>query len=257
MNISYISDLHLDFHVHFIPSQEKMKKRTEDFVEKLVETDRGSREVLCIAGDLSHFNVQSEWAVRKFADYYEKVVIVVGNHDYYLVSNNQQRKYDGNSTNRVVELSDKIASISNVHLLHDENVVSYKGVSFGGCSLWYPLESFEQRNFFYNSSNDSRLIKGFNIESEHDVDQEKYSKLLDQEIDVMITHFPVINIDSHFKYNSTACYLTPVKDIKAKAWIFGHSHEQKVYKKPYCNFYMNAIGYPDEKLELSIKSFKL
>lgn len=260
MRISYLSDMHLDFWIPFVLSQEKWRKRTEEFVEKLIATDLDKHEVLAIAGDISHFNSQSLWALETFSDYYEQVFFTYGNHDMYLVSKNQSNKYKNHSKNRVNELYANIAdnpNFNNVHPLFTDKTFTYKGVTFGGNPLWYPLETFEQQVFFNSVSNDSKLIKGLNISGEHHINQVQYESLLAKNVDVMISHFPVINIDSHLKYNSTACYLTHVKDIQAKHWIFGHSHEQKVYEKPYCTFYMNAIGYPDEKLELSVKSFTI
>lgn len=257
MKVSYVSDLHLDFHIAFNMNQIKWEQRTKEFINNLIETDEGDKEVAIIAGDLSHFNKQSYWALEVFAEHYEKVYFVLGNHDYYLVSKNQESKYNKSSVHRVLELLDMIESIANVTALQSGALEEYKGVKFAGCSMWYPLETFEQKNFFHNVSNDSNLIRGFDVQRQHHVDQQRYELILKEEVDVMISHFPVINIDSHFKYNSTTCYLTPVKDIKARAWIMGHSHEQKVYEKPYCTFYMNALGYKEEKLPITLKSFNI
>lgn len=255
MKISYISDLHLDFHAQFSKNQIKWKQRTEEFVSKLIDTDEGERDVLVIAGDLSHFNSQSIWALKQFSNHYNRIFITYGNHDMYLVSNSQASKYKHNSKNRVDELLKLSIGVMNVFPMFFGSSVEYKDVAFGGCPMWYPLETVEQKMFFNNISNDSKLIKGFNIEEGYHTNQRQYKSLLSNNVDIMISHFPVINIDSHFKYNSTACYLTPVKDIQASHWIMGHSHEQQVYEKPYCTFYMNAIGYPSESLNLSIKSF--
>lgn len=255
MKISYVSDIHLDFWVKFTSNQIKFKQRTEEFILKLIGTDTRPYEVLVIAGDMGHFNMQSLWALEVFSQYYEQVCFTYGNHDKYLISNNQANKYNNHSENRIKELYSESIKLRNVHPLFYGETFTYKGVKFGGCPMWYPLETPEQKMFFYNVSNDSKLIKGSNVELLHARDQEYYEELLEEKVDVMISHFPVINIDSHFKYNSTACYLTPVRDINAKAWIFGHSHEQKVYEKFYCTFYMNAIGYPSEKLKLGIDNF--
>lgn len=257
MKVSYLSDLHLDFHVPFHKSQLKWQSRTEEFIHRLIVTDEGNKEVLVIAGDLSHFNRQSIWALETLARVYQQVFFTYGNHDLYLVSKNQENKYKGVSMNRTRELHELASQIENVTPLFEGEIVDYKGVIFSGLPLWYPVETPEQKVFFANVSNDSRLIKRFKPNTLHSFHQSKYMQTLEQAVDVMITHFPVINIDTHFKYNSTACYLTPVLDIQAKHWVFGHSHEQKVYEKPYCNFYMNAIGYPEEKLDISIQSFEV
>ena len=257
MKISYISDLHLDFWVQFTKNQIKWEQRTKEFISKLIDTDEGERDVLVIAGDLGHFNKQSIWAIDTFAKHYNHVVVTYGNHDLYLISNNQASKYLNHSKNRLNELHVMLLSIPNVRPLFTDKTFTYKGVTFGGNPMWYPLETIDQQMFFNNISNDSKLIKGFNVKEAHHQSIEEYESLLTKSIDVMVSHIPVINIDSHFKYNSTACYLTQPKDIQVKHWIMGHSHEQKVYEKPYCKFYMNAIGYPEEKLSLSIKHFIL
>lgn len=255
MKISYISDLHLDFWCQFNTNQIKWKQRTEEFILKLIETDEGERDILVIAGDVSHFNTQSLWALSTFSQYYNQVFLTFGNHDMYLISKNQEDKYNGHSQHRINELYMKSIELRNVHPLFTDATFTYKGVTFGGNPMWYPLETIEQQMFFNNVSNDSKYIKGFNIKEQHHQSMKDYESLLTKNVDVMISHIPVINIDSHFRYNSTACYLTPVKDIQVSHWIMAHSHEQKVYEKPYCTFYMNAVGYPSESLDLSIKSF--
>jgi DNA repair exonuclease SbcCD nuclease subunit len=257
MKVSYISDIHLDFWSKFHMSQEKWEKRTKEFINKLIETDESEREVLVIAGDLSHFNCQSMWALGEFSNAYEQVVFTYGNHDMYFVSKNQASTYKNNSWNRIKELREESIKLKNVHPLFEGETLTHKEVKFGGAPMWYPLKTLDQQMFFNNISNDSNLIKGVDVSKLNIVDKMQYSLLLKENLDVMISHFPVINIDSHFKYNSTACYLTPVSDINVEHWVFGHSHEQKVYEKPYCNFYMNALGYPDEKLELKIRHFEV
>lgn len=251
----------MDFWIPFIPNQLKWEHRTKLFISSLIESsDPDDRDVAAIAGDISHFNIQTLWVISTFAKYYNKVLLVMGNHDFYLVSNNQANKYKNNSLNRVKEIEAELLShprFNNVHLLKDDKVVTYKGVKFAGLTMWYPLQTVEQQIFFQNVSNDSVYIKGVDINELHRKDQENYEKLLTKDVDVMLSHIPVINIDSHYKFNSTACYLTPLNGLNVKHWVFGHSHEQKVYEKPYCNFYMNAIGYPVEQLELSIKSFSI
>lgn len=257
IKVSYVSDLHLDFHVPFNKNQNKFKRSTIEFIRLLSDTDE-EKEVLVIAGDISHFNLQSYWAVEEFSKNYKKVLICYGNHDYYLISKSQSNKYSTNSQNRVDELTEMLKQLGNVHIFTKGNTTfRHKDILFGGLTMWYPLGTSEQKMFFHNVSNDSQLIKGVNIEEMHKEDIKEYERLLKQDVDVMISHVPVINIDSHFKYNSTACYLTRVKDINAKHWIMAHSHEQRTYKKPYCSFHMNAIGYPEEKLGLKIKFFTI
>ena len=262
MKVSYVSDIHGDFHSPFHKSQEKWEKHTKEFINKLIETDEGDKEVLIIAGDISHFNRQTIWILESFAEHYNKIFMIYGNHCMYLVSKNQESKYKNNSMNRIIELKNMIESspsLTNVFFFTGQEAPQiYKGVRFYGNPLWYPLETIHQKMFFSNISNDSNLIKGVNIQELHEQNINHYNYWIEQTgWDVVFSHFPVINIDSHEKYNSTACYLTRVKDMTGQAHIFGHSHEQKVYEKPYGTFYMNAIGYPEEQLEMKIRHFEV
>ena len=252
VTVDYISDLHLDFWIPFNPSQEKWESRTKGYIEKLILGSKAG-EILCLAGDISHFNQQSYWALETFSKYYDLVYMVFGNHDYYLVSRNQSSKYKGNSMNRITELKEKCGHLDNIVF---DGVIEYKDKTFCGITMWYPLTTLEQNNFFHSVSNDSVLIQGSNVSMLHCNDIKEYYNLPD--IDVLITHVPIIHIDSHQKYKSTACYYTPVDELKAEYVIMGHSHERKIYSKPYGKFYMNAIGYPGEFKELpTIKNFEV
>ncbi|MGG0667897.1 metallophosphoesterase [Lederbergia citrisecunda] len=257
MKVSYISDLHLDFHAPFHKNQIKWQRRTRNFILNLIETDI-DREVIVIAGDISHFNMQSIWALEVFSDYYEQVFLTDGNHDNYLISKSQSNKYNNNHHNRVFELIDLTSKMKNVKFLGSFIEYEFKGKTFAGSNFWYPLENTNQQMFFHNISNDSKLISGADHESIHEqhlFEMERYECL--GWVDVIVTHVPPISINSHYKYNSTVCYLAPVKELKANRYIFGHCHEQSVYEKAGSKFYINAVGYPDEKLELSIKSFTI
>lgn len=250
MKISYISDLHLDFYVGL---KKKLEQKTVDFLTTLLPEEKG--EVLVIAGDISHYNKQSFLALQFFSTIFEQVIFVLGNHDYYLISGNQQKKYHRKSREREVELYNMISQLPNVKLLTHFERFQYKDVSFAGATNWYALANFKEQQFFKVSSNDSVLIKAMDIQAINRLEMSAYQNL--QEVDVLITHVPPITIDTHRYRNSTACYLNELPDINARVCIFGHCHEQKMYEKAGIRFYINALGYPDEKLERKIQSFEL
>lgn len=260
MKISYISDLHLDFWIPFIPSQDKWESRTKDFIRKLIETDKGEREVLCLGGDYSHFNNQTKWMLQEFSKVYERVFLIFGNHDFYLISKNQENKYKNHSFNRIKEIDDfAIWSLHNVVPLIEGRVIEYKGIRFGGDTMWYPLKTTEQKVFFNNISNDSKLIKGFNIELEHLNSISNYETMMYDRggIDIMLSHVPLCYIKSHSHYNSTSCYYTPVPEIP-KYVIQAHSHEREIYTKDESLLYMNCMGYPEDDLGVpTILSFNI
>lgn len=250
MKIDYISDLHLDFH---IPSKGKWQSKLYTFLTDLLPKEKG--DVLIIAGDLSHYNVQSFLLLEFFSDIYKQVFFVLGNHDYYLVSGRQEKKYHRKSIEREIELTHMISVLPNVKLLSLFEPFVYEGVTFAGSTSWYGLETIEEQLFFKTVSNDSVLIKGIDISLMHKKEMEAYEKF--QQVDVLITHVPPIMIDSHFQYGSSSCYLNELPDIFAKVCIFGHCHTQEVFEKAGIIFCANALGYPDQKLPQAIQSIYL
>lgn len=250
MNIDYVSDLHLDFYIEPEGNQQNYTAKTCGFLQQLLPVMPA--EVLVIAGDLSHFNQQSYDTLQFFSEHYKQVFFVFGNHDYYLISKKQRRKYHETSHEREIELIELVASLPNVQVLRDFEVHTYKGVRFAGSTSWYPLETFEQQMYFKQASNDSALIYELNIGELHQQEMKKYEQM--PEVDVLVTHVPPILLDSHRKYGSSACYVNELKDIKASLCIFGHCHEQHVYEKAGISFAINALGYPKEELVKAIRT---
>lgn len=268
MKVSYISDLHLDFWVKWVPNQTKWEQRTREFVLKLVGTDTSKKEVLALGGDYSHYNSQTMWMLDEFSKAYEQVLLTFGNHDHYLVSNNQVRKYTGMykhihrnqaSLARVMELDGMILNqFSNVLPLWKGRTWVHEGVKFGGDTMWYPLNTIEQEVFYYGTSNDSRLIYGRNPKYDNMISLSDYRDMVEEEkIDVMISHVPLIHTNYHSEYKSISCYYTPV-DMLPPYVIQGHTHEVSIYEKDETMVYMNCLGYPEEFMESpSILNFEV
>lgn len=177
---------------------------------------------------------------------------VFGNHDYYLVSKKQSKKYHERSLAREEELLRMIKELSNVKALRQFEKTYYKGMCFAGATSRSPLDDLLDYQYFKTIANDSRLIIGLNIAKLHHQEKAAYDRM--GEVDVLVTHVPPLVIDSHKKYGTHACYLNELKMINAKVCIFGHCHEQKVNEKSGIIFAINALGYPDEHLVKKIKS---
>lgn len=242
MQVDYISDLHLDFYIKHSGNYKKWEFKTHEFLKSLLPNKLGN--ILVIAGDLSHYNIQSYWTVEYFSKIYEHVFVVYGNHDYYLISNGQRKKYKNDSVNRVAELSNMLTELDNVTVLEDFEVREYNGYKIAGSTSWYPLTEFKDYDFFKTYSNDSNLISKLDIQHENFRELEKYNAM--EDVDILVTHIPPIMIDSHHIYGGTSCYLNELKNIKAKYHVFGHCHEQAVYNKAGIKFSINALGYPNE-----------
>lgn len=138
-------------------------------------------------------------------------------------------------------------------MLQQYETVEYQGILFAGATNWYGLKTKAEQTFFDMQSNDSKLIKRYSIQEQHALETTMYEKL--HKVDVLVTHIPPIFINSHFVNNSTACYLNQLHSIKAKHHVFGHCHEQEIYEQQGAHYYINSLGYPDEKLNQKIRVF--
>lgn len=248
MNIGYISDLHLDF---YVSSSGNWQQNCQRLLQQLLPEEQA--DVLVIAGDLSHHNAQSTFALQFFATHFRQVLYVTGNHDYYIVSKNQLMHYNKQSRNRELELQQLISTLPNVKQLQRYDVFTFDGITFAGATNWYGLKHASEQAFFTQYSNDSRLIHHLPIRELHDAEMTAYEQL--QPVDIIVTHVPPIHVQSHLEHGSTDCYLNKLHDVKAKHYIFGHCHEQHIYEEELATYYINALGYPDEKLRQSIQLF--
>lgn len=257
MLVDYLSDVHLSHYAPFRHNQEKWKRATKEWAKKLYKNKKS--EVLIIAGDMSEWNQQSLWFLEESSTHYERVYFVVGNHDYYLLSKNQRKKY-GNSIKKVEELLVDAATIKNVIALH-KTVDTYKGVTFAGHSMWYDLPKDEDVAWHRANSNDSRFVFGENpyeevYQSLYEESLEWYEGLEGEKIDVFVSHFPPF--DPPFsKYSHNANYVAQLPFLIGRHFINGHQHLVGEFERFGVNFHMNAIGYPEEKHSLSVKTFKL
>lgn len=264
MKVDYISDLHINHYILFKNNQIKWEKRTKEWARRLFETKNG--EILVIAGDFSEWNRQTIWFLEEAGAIYEQVFFVTGNHDYYLLSKSRKRKYRS-SKNRQLSLIESAKRIQNVQPLCRE-VINYKGRIIAGDSLWYLPKTESEWSFFFNFSSDSDFIyipEACSLENNSKKDEIRYlyeeamswyNTLDGRHIDLMISHIPPIHppISS---YPRNACYDCSVPFLASEQWICGHQHLQGSFKITGTNFWMNAIGYPNERNKLELKTIEI
>lgn len=248
MQIDYISDLHLDFHISV--KSPLWRVEMSKFLSKLLPEQKG--DILIIAGDLSHHNEQSYGILTSFSAIYDQVLFVLGNHDYYLLPGESVSQ---NSQQRENDLLEFVKDAPNVHCLSYFETFNYRNVTFAGATSWYPLQTEQEKRVFYHSMNDSKLIRNFDIAATHKLEMQAFAEL--EPVDVLITHVPPIRIHSHDFWGSTDCFLNSLPSTAAKIFIFGHCHEQRVYEKDDAIYCINALGYPSEGLAQKIRSIKV
>lgn len=264
MNISYINDLHIDHWVKWNPSQEKYKVRVQKFVQDLIdESNIQNKEVMIIAGDISHFNFINKWVLEVFNEQFKKTFIVSGNHDYYLISKNQKRKYENSSIYRAKEMSEIVKELNNVvyfHSVYGTGAFSYKGKVFAGATMTSLPETEEEKSFYQNIMNDSKYITS-SPESYNSFDMTVYNYLKELNIDVFISHYPLVRTYSHNKHlndGSLGSYLCRVDEMIAPINFFGHVHEEdQLYEVVGTKHFTNALGYPMEKLASIIRQVEI
>lgn len=264
MNISYINDLHIDHWVKWNPSQEKYKVRVQKFIQDLIDRSNiENKEVMIIAGDISHFNFINKWVLEVFSEQFEKTFVVSGNHDYYLLSKNQRKKYNNMSTDRAKELSEMIEGLVNVtyfHSAHGDEIEEFKGKIFAGATMTSLPKTDEEKSFYQNIMNDSKYITS-SPELYNSFDMTVYKYLKDLNIDVFISHYPLVRTYSHNKHlndGSLGSYLCRVDEHIAPINFFGHVHEEdQSYEVLETKHYTNALGYPMEKLGSIIRQIEI
>ena len=177
MKVHYISDTHFDFHISEILNQKNKVKlvNTIDYIFNITEDTDYTEDVAIIGGDISHSEWQIEQAFKYLSTKFAKLIVVLGNHDYYLVSSKKCNKYGNNSHNRAKKIKE-LAKIYGVTLL-DREVYSFNGKTFAGATMWYPLQSVSEKVYFHRFSNDSKLIKGVVIAEESFYDRHFFNQL--------------------------------------------------------------------------------
>lgn len=253
MKVDYVSDLHFNHWMYWSQNHIKWEKNTRELVNRLLRNKTG--EILVLAGDFSEWNCQTVWILDECSKYYERVYFTYGNHDLYLISKSQKKKYD-DSMGRLYELVDKVKYLENVVPLI-KTVDEYKGKVIAGDVMWYLPKTIADWDFFMNCSNDSNYIstKGYSVKDTvrkmWKESMDWYDTLEDIKIDLFVSHVPPVhNPESNYGQNSV--YMVEVPFLAAENWICGHDHSQSVFEKAGTKFYMNCIGYPSEHKKVSV-----
>ncbi|MGN7358531.1 metallophosphoesterase family protein [Paenibacillus sp. SAF-054] len=262
-----ISDIHLDFWVENSSNHLKQDKKLDRFITDILPSELSN--TLVIAGDLGHYNIQNHKFLVKLKKLYKYIVLVPGNHDYYLITKSLKNKYKNNSIKRSIEMKLMAEELTGVYFL-DGVQIELDNVIYGGCGMWYDFEyGLQVLNMDWNqiydnwksTSNDSLLIEG-KPRLVKDMFQEEKSKLLKvlTSTDVIVTHVSPdwSAIANNYKGDlSNSYYYFDGKeffnDINGRIWCSGHIHRRMDYMNYGCRFINAALGYPDENMNLPKK----
>ncbi|WP_317967786.1 metallophosphoesterase [Paenibacillus sp. CCS19] len=268
-----ISDLHLDFWVN----SNNIQSQIDLFVDSLIPTDHPTNpsKVLVIAGDLGHKNSQNELLLKSFKRYYRSVLIVFGNHDYYLTSSSTRWRSNYRSANRINKMKQLATQIESIYIL-DGSTVTIDGITYGGAGMWHDFSFGVAMGFsepylleiWQRSMNDANLILPrftlSTLQYHFNKELEKLESIFDQS-QVIVTHvspdasnMPTRNLNdpvSTFYYFDGFHLLSRAK---GKVWCYGHTHTHAdYYHQEGCRLVNNALGYPDEKTGAKIRTIQL
>jgi len=216
MKLRILSDLHLEFHDYNITYN--------------------SEDVLILAGDISPY---PQDVMRIITNYLlqndtVKVILVLGNHDYYYQD---------------IEKTDKIYqsfNIDRVHILQNSCVV-INGIRFCGTTLWTELSKPVV-------TNDFKCIKDMTLEkwnSMYSRNVEYIKSVLEQSEEPVIVvthHLPSYKsiLEKYRKYIDMSPVFASHLDelvVKCKLWIHGHTHSTIDYKIENTRVVCNPRGY--------------
>ncbi len=270
MKIDITSDLHFDMWVKITHPEYQQEKQFNILFEKIIPENHS--EILCIAGDLGHYNQQNEFALTILKKWYKHILFVHGNHDLYLVSETQSRMYHHNSFERLNEMKELANKIEGVHFL-EGNIVEIEGKKFCGTGLWYDfqygvknygLTIQDLSKYWQQYMTDSRLIEVISLDSETEsgmIDNISYFKSeleklkkVYQQSDVILTHVGPdwSMIKEHHKNAGTSFFYFDGEELLqncyGKTWLYGHTHDPVSYDKYGCKLICNPLGYPHENI---------
>lgn len=260
-NFDLISDTHIDFYLKPTDNDEKLNTKMDEFIQRLLPEN--PQKVLVIAGDLGHYERQNKLFIQKLKEFYKHIILVSGNHDYYLETQSIKNKYKRNSLNRIKEMKKFSSEIGNVHYL-DGEIIEIDGVKYGGVGMWYDFSYGEKvlgackENIYllwWNAMNDWECISSLNIETSLEKFKEEKQKLnqIIDESDIIITHVGPDWSKTTYKYQddlTTSFYVFDGREffnrINGKVWAYGHTHENADYDAYGCRFVNAALGYRSE-----------
>lgn len=266
-NIDYISDLHIDHHVHDASNYSKVKNFISTYVLPLDFTTK--RPVLVLAGDIFDKSTSASAVFKAFKEFYDEVIYVYGNHECYV--------YDKTmfSTEEKLGYIRESANANGIHML-EGTTITLNGVSFGGSSAWYDFsygynygkDFGSMYTLWRNYMSDGHMVADYMLapmaysSSRVNVldferflgDRMQQVRNIPENTDVVITHVaPSVpsTLPDEYKNETTGFYFfdgeKEIERINPKLWIFGHTHNVYNYKVNDTTLLCNPFGYQGER----------
>lgn len=229
MHVQILSDLHLEF---------LSPKR----IKNLLASIKPVGTVLVLAGDIGT-PAQYHQVLETVAPLFEKIFVVLGNHEYY-------KQKDMMSVHQTIQsICDQWHNVSFLSSSYEH----YHNYRWIGTTLWSKIDTP-----LYHT-NDTRLIKGMDIAIYNQLYQESVDFLTEtletSDPCIVITHYLPSEQLIHEKYKSdpyNQWFASSLDDLIEKhthhlpLWIYGHTHDpsDKILFKT--RMVCNPFGYENE-----------
>lgn len=240
LKVDVISDLHLDFYKSIFENNEEFLNR---FIESKINIE-GNKDLLIVAGDISHSNSLSLSFLKKLSNIWSYVLVIPGNHDWYL----QKKEED-----RYGQLVENANSIENIVFLMDKvEIFEYKGVKIAGTFMAYNLNSLKDYSLWKSILNDSKFLSREFINKRNEKDVNYYNRVIN-EVDIFVSHIPILNLDG-LDTVANLFLNVDVNAVKDVLYISGHTHRQKnsvTHFSEGCHGLNVSYGYPNESKKLN------
>ena len=246
MKIAYKSDIHLDFWV-----KEKNRNKIKDFIKNILFPK--TADVLIIAGDLGHDNLQNALFLEEIKKYYGVVLVTFGNHDLYLLDEESLNKYK-TSHARLSELKEYIRFIEGVYFL-DGDIADVAGIKILGAGGWYDFSYAVRHGISLEVIRGQWEVIMSDAKYIHPkIDPPTFSSFEKEKIrsfiydaDIVFTHVPPLYIKCFDDVLMNSFYTFYGYDLFAnnvKYWIFGHCHQAHDFYYDTVRFLSSPLGYP-------------
>jgi hypothetical protein len=249
LKLQLLSDLHLERHPHFQPQV--------------------AAETLVLAGDVGSYqggsllgpwHAEADWGLARFAQGWQRVFYVPGNHEY-----------DGlpwpDTRDRLRERAEGLGMT-----WLDREVAVVDGVRFVGCTLWADFDllvdpgapmaaqlkardkAYRAANFYlrkYSALENGAPMLAERLRDLALADQAWLREALAQPFDgktVVVTHFAPSLRSADPRYGAvpgTAGFCSALDDLlpQADLWLHGHLHCAHDYRVGRCRVVANPLGY--------------
>ncbi len=224
MRVRVLSDLHTEFH----------GDAGRCFVERL---RREAADVLVLAGDIATASGLYD-TLAIFADRFEHVVFVPGNHEWY-----------GGDRELMLKTKQRLAQRApNLHWL-EESTVELAGQRFLGTTLWFP--DSDDARALQSSISDFHLIRDPQewIWTAFERSRSFLTETL-RPNDVVVTHhLPSFrSVARRFADSPLNCYFVGdveplIRSRAPRLWVHGHTHESCDYDIGATRVLCNPFGY--------------